>query len=122
MTSRVLPIIRWVARIASGLAALLIAVIFIGEGIADGFEPLLHLTIRENAMMVAFFIVWLGLLLGWKWELAGGVMTIGGTVAFYLLDYLFSGTFPGGPFFFILASPGLLFLYCGLRSGKEAAA
>jgi hypothetical protein len=111
-----------VARIASGLAALLISFIFVGEGIAEGFGPLLRLTARETAMMVAFVIVWIGLLLGWKWELVGGLMVVGGMAAFYLLDYLFSGTFPRGPFFFILASPGLLFLYCGLQSGKEAAA
>jgi hypothetical protein len=63
--------------------------------------------------------VWLGLLLGWKWELYGGLLTLCGVAAFYLLDYLFSGTLPRGPFFLIFASPSLLFLYCGLQTRKK---
>ena len=116
---RAVRIVRWIARISSGLAAGLILLIFIGEGFAEGFEPLLHLSIRETAMMVAFAAVWLGLLLGWKWELCGGLLTVCGIAAFYLLDYAFSGTFPRGPFFLTLASPSLLFLYCGLRTRKK---
>ncbi|MGD1993376.1 MAG: hypothetical protein PVI59_09295 [Anaerolineae bacterium] len=115
---RAVPVIRWIARVASGLAAGLVLLIFVGEGIAAGFEPLLHLSVRETGMMVAFAVAWLGLLLGWKWELAGGLLTVCGVAAFYLLDYLFSGTFPRGPFFLLLASPGLLFLYCGLQARR----
>jgi hypothetical protein len=54
-------------------------------------------------------------LLGWKWELLGGSLTVIGLIAFYLLDFLFSGTFPRGPYFLLLASPGILFLYAGWR-------
>ncbi|MFP4394505.1 MAG: hypothetical protein ACLFTI_04495 [Anaerolineales bacterium] len=118
--SRTLSIVRWIARISAGLAAALILIIFIGEGISEGFEPLLRLTARESLMMVAFFAVWLGLVLGWRWELYGALLTIGGLIAFYLLDYLFSGTFPRGPFFLIFTAPSLLFLYCGLQERKAA--
>ena len=111
-------VVRWIARASAGLTAALILLIFIGDGLAEGFEPVLHLTGREGAMMVAFVAVWLGLLLGWKWEFYGGLLSVCGVVAFYLADYLFSGTFPGGPFILIFASPGLLFLYCGLRARK----
>lgn len=116
---KTLRVVRWVARISSALTAALILLIFVGEGLAEGFEPLLHLTARETAMMVAFVAVWLGLLLGWKWELYGGLLTVCGVAAFYLLDVLFSGTFPRGPFFLIFASPALLFLYCGLQPGEK---
>ena len=116
--SKTVPVVRWIARVSSGFAAALILLIFIGDGLAEGFEPVLHLTGREGAMMVAFVAVWLGLLLGWKWEFYGGLLSVCGVVAFYLADYLFSGTFPGGPFILIFASPGLLFLYCGLRARK----
>ena len=107
--SKTVPIIRWIARISALLAATLILLIFVGEGV-----PVFRLSGREAAMMAAFFAVWLGLLLGWKWELHGGLLVVCGMAAFYLLDYLFSGTLPRGPFFLILAFPGLLFLYCGL--------
>ncbi len=117
--SKAVRVVRWLARISAGLAVALILLIFIGEGLAEGFEPMLHLSTREAAMMVAFVAVWLGLVLGWRWELYGGLLTICGAAAFYLLDYAFSGTFPRGPFFLILASPSLLFLYCGLQTRKK---
>lgn len=66
-----LRVVRWIARISAGVMAALILLIFVGEALAEGFEPILHMTIRETAMMAAFFAVWLGLLLGWKWELYG---------------------------------------------------
>ncbi len=111
-------VVRWIARISAGVMAALILLIFVGEALADGFDPLLNLTIRESGMMMAFFAVWLGLLLGWKWELYGGLLIICGVAAFYLLDYLFSGTFPRGPFFLIFAAPSLLFTYCGWQTMK----
>ena len=110
-----LRILRWTARITAALAAGLILIIFIGEGLSDGIDQFLHLAKRETLMMVAFIIFWLGLIVGWKWELAGGIMSIGGLVAFYLIDYLFSGTLPGGPFFLIFAVPGFIFLYLGIK-------
>jgi len=112
-------VVRGIARISAGGRAALILLIFVGEALADGFEPLLSLTVREIGMMMAFFAVWLGLLLGWKWELYGGLLTICGVVAFYLLDYLFSGTLPRGPFFLIFAAPSLLFTYCGWQTMKK---
>lgn len=109
-----LQVIRWTARVASGLAAAVILLFFVGEGLDEGISPLLQMSVRESTMMVAFAMVWLGLVLGWRWELFGGSLTLGGLAAFYLLDYAFSGTFPRGPYFFLLASPSLLFLACGL--------
>lgn len=91
---KAIRVIRWIARISSGLTVALILLIFIDDGLAEGFEPILHLTTREIAMMVAFIAVWLGLALGWKWELFGGLLTICGMAAFYLLDYAFSGIPP----------------------------
>ena len=112
-------VVRWIARIAAAVMAALILLIFVGEAFADGFESILNLTVREIGMMMAFFAVWLGLLLGWKWELYGGLLTIFGVGAFYLLDYLFSGTLPRGPFFLIFATPSLLFTYCGWQTMKK---
>lgn len=120
--SKAVRVVRWIARGFSGFAAALVLIIFIGEGLTEGFLPLLRLSVREALLMIAFLAVWLGLLLGWKWGLYGGLLTVCGMAAFYLFDYLFSGTFPRGPFFLILASPGFLFLYCGLRAREEAEA
>ena len=116
IAGKTVPLVRWIARVSAGVTAALILLIFIGEGLAEGFEPILHLPVRENVVMVAFIAVWLGLLLSWKWELYGGLLTVCGLAAFYLLEYLFSGTLPRGPFFLIFASPSLMFIYCGLQS------
>jgi hypothetical protein len=102
-----LTIVRWVARVASALAAGMILLFFVGEGLSEGIGPL---SLRESLMMTAFAVLWVGLLVGWAWELGGGLLVIGGAVAFYALDYAFSGTFPRGPYFLLLASPSLLFL------------
>ena len=120
--SKTVQVVRWIARISAGFAAALILLIFIGEGLIGGFEPLLHISIRETLMMAAFIAVWLGLLLGWKRELYGGLLTACGVVAFYLVDYVFTCTFPRVPYFLIFASPGLLFLYCGLQTRKKPGA
>jgi hypothetical protein len=111
-------VVRWIARISAGFAAALILLIFIGEGLTGGFEPLLYMSVRETLMVVAFIALWLGLLLGWKWELYGGLLTACGVVAFYLIDYFFTGSLPGVPLPLIFASPSLLFLYCGFQTRK----
>jgi len=107
---RLITALRWIARITASLSAGLILLIFIGEGMNDGIEPLFHLTVREQLMFVAFATVWVGLILGWKSELWGGLLILGGTIAFYLFNFAFSGIFPRGPYFLIYASPGIIFL------------
>jgi len=117
--TKIIRTLRWIARISAGITAGLILLFFIGDALAEGFESILHLTPRETAMMIAFVVLFLGLLLGWKWELAGGLLTICGLATFYILDYAFSGSFPRGPFFLIFAAPGVLFLYLGWMSRKQ---
>ena len=116
--TKTFQVIRWIARISAGFAAALILLLFIGEGLTGGFEPLLHMTARETLMAVAFIALWLGLLLGWKRELYGGLLTVCGVAAFYLVDYLFSGTLPGVLLPLIFALPSLLYLYCGFQARK----
>jgi len=108
--------VRWIARIGAALMAGMILIIFIGESISEGFEPLLQMSLRETAMMAVFVIVFLGLIMGWRWEILGGSLIVGGMAAFYLLDFLFSGTFPRGPFLLVIGLPGLLYIYSGLKS------
>ncbi len=111
-------IVRWIARAGAGVTAVFILFLITAHIITDGLAPLLYLTAREGAMMAAFATLWLGLVIGWKWELGGGLLIVGGMAAFYLLDYLFSGMFPRGAYFLIFALPGVLFLYCGLTANS----
>jgi len=114
--------VRWIARIGATLMAGMILIIFIGEVISEGFGPLLQMSLRETAMMAVFIIVFMGLILGWRWEMLGGLLIVGGMAAFYLLDFLFSGTFPRGPFLLVIVLPGLLYVYSGLQNKAEESA
>ncbi|MFC1531824.1 hypothetical protein ACFL7M_00435 [Thermodesulfobacteriota bacterium] len=99
--------------------AALILLFFVGETLGEGVKPLLYMTVKEILLMVVFFVLWLGLLLGWKWELLGGLLTLCAVIVFYVLNILFTGIFPRGPFFLIFAFPSLLFLYCGWQNRKS---
>ena len=112
-------IIRWIARIWAALMAALILFIFIGDAAADGIGPIFNLTTREMVMMAAFLAVFVGLILAWKWELLGGWMIVGGMGVFYVLDFAFSGTFPRGVTFLLIALPGILFLISRYTSKRK---
>lgn len=118
--NKTVRVVRWIARVSAVIVAALIILTFMGGEFTQGIEPFLHLSFRETLIVIAFLTAFLGLLLGWKWEIFGGLLTVCGVAAFYLLDYLFSGKAPQGPFFLIFALPGLLFLYCGLRTRMKA--
>ena len=113
MNQKTVRIIRLVARILATIMATFIAFMLVGNTVSDGIGPLFELTLRESLMMAVFVVVFLGLILGWKWEKLGGWLVVGGMALFYLLDFAFSGTFPRGPFFALIALPGLLFLFAG---------
>ena len=113
MYQKTVQTIRWVARILAALMAAFIAFMFIGNAVSDGIGPFLGMNLRESLMMTVFLIVFLGLILGWRMQKLGGWLAVGGMAAFYLLDFTFSGNFPRGPFFPLIALPGLLFLVAG---------
>ena len=107
----VLEVMRWIARVMATLSAALILFIFIGSAIEDGIGGLSHLPWRDRLMFVAFGAVWLGLVLGWKWELLSGLLIVIGSIAFHLIYYIFSGGFPRGTIFWVFALPGVIYLF-----------
>jgi hypothetical protein len=104
-----LTVLRWAARLSSlGLAGLVV-LFAIGEGFnPTKFKP------AELALTVPFFIAWLGLCLGWRWEGWGGLLAVGGVAGFYGVHFAVTGfgRFPRGWAFPVLALPGVLFLLC----------
>lgn len=109
-----LLVVRWLARIAGLIGAGTVLFIAVGEGLPNP----LRLSPQELALLVCLFVTWCGLLLAWRWELAGALMILGGMASFYAIELLCSGRFPRGWFLPFLASPGLLFLYCGLATRR----
>lgn len=102
-----LATLRWLARILSALSIGILLMFAFGE---PGTP-----TAREW-LLLAFFPIGLGagLLIGWWRELLGGVITLASLAVFYGLMRTFSHRFPPGPYFAVLALPGLLFVIVGL--------
>lgn len=103
-TTNLKTILRWLARIGTIISAVILAAFIFG-----GDEQLPKL--REWLGLVFFpGGVLLGMALGWKSELIGGVVTVLSLLAFYAMQLLQAGNLPEGPWFFVFASPGFLFL------------
>lgn len=104
-------ILRWSARII-GLAVLLLLVLFyLGEGV-----DLRGVAAREYIGFL-FFPVGLvvGIAVGWRDELIGGLISASSTAAFYLIyGALLSGSIMQGSAFLVFSIPGFLFLAYGL--------
>ncbi len=97
--------VRWLARV-SGLALfILITVFMMGEGIPD-------LTRQPPSVQTEFFAMGLmlaGFALGWRWEVVGGGVALGGFLIFCVTEWVVNGRLPGGanP---LLCIPGILLL------------
>ncbi len=96
--------LRLVARLWSALSLLFLLAFFVGEwmppqGIRDGL-----------ALFFFPFGVAVGLVLAWRREGLGGAIAVGSLVAFYLTLYGFDRRWPRGPYFLLIAAPGLLFM------------
>jgi hypothetical protein len=94
---------RWIARVTGALLVILIVVIATGEGMPNPFT-------QPPAVQIGFLalaMIMIGILAGWRWELAGGIISLAGW-------YLFVGSVVGvkrlNVFISLLALPGILYL------------
>lgn len=109
-TSKLIVVLRWVARLGSLVSLAFLLLFFFGEEM-----NLSQLTTAEILGLLFFPVgITVGMLLGWHWETLGGAVTVLSLLAFYKVMYAASGRFPEGIWFALFALPGLLFLYCGL--------
>lgn len=115
-SSIVTLIVRWMARTWVIASVGFILLMFIGSGLVEGFNPA-QLAYRDWIGLFFFpFAVCLGMIVAWRWEGLGGVITVGSLLAFYVALRVMSGRFPDGPYFALVAAPGVLFLACWLLS------
>ena len=123
LEQRGLTILRWIARVWSIVSIGFVLAIFIGSGFEEGFT-LAQFAPPELVGLVFFPCgVCLGMILAWRWEGIGGGITIGSLLVFYTVLTLIGGRFPRGPWFALVAAPGILFLACWLLArGKGRAA
>jgi hypothetical protein len=99
--------LRWTARLVALMMGGLILLLAVGEG----FNPA-KLTLSELVLSVPFFVAWVGLWLGCRWECVGGILVVTGVAAFCLIHFAQTGfgRFPSGWAFPLFATPGILFL------------
>jgi hypothetical protein len=91
---------HWVAGVLGTAIVLLFVMFAIGEG------PPAALLL--NPQTWALLVMLTGFILVWWHDLAGGVTSLFGIGAFYLLNYLQVERFPGGPVFPLCFLPGVL--------------
>jgi hypothetical protein len=72
-------------------------------------------------LLFAFFPISLsiGMIIAWWNERIGGIIAVSSLAIFYLIEFLQSGSFPVGIYFFIVAMPGFLFLAASFVSTKS---
>lgn len=98
---------RWAARILGTLVFLLYLAFIFGEGL-----PLSsHLTAREKLQFLGVAGLILGLPLAWKWEGAGGLLSLAGFALLAILSRGYVGLWP----FRFPAAIGLLHVLCWER-------
>src|SRR5579864_6217521 len=102
----ILTTLRWMARLGGVASVAIVLAFFVGEGFSPG-----SVTPAEWVLMAFFPVgVMAGLLVGWRWEVWGGALSVASLGAFYLVHWLQSATFPRGWAFLVFSFPGLLFL------------
>lgn len=112
-------VIGWVARALTIPCVGIILMFMIGEG----FNPF-HLSPREALLCLFFPIgVCVGMIVGWIREGLGGLITVVSLALFFVVHYAQWSRPPGGPWFLIFSSGGLLFLvswlYARLRKSSN---
>jgi len=74
-TTKVLAAVcRWTARILGSLLVLMIVILAIGEGMPNPFTQLLSVQLG----FLALALITVGILGAWRWELAGGTLSLVG--------------------------------------------
>ncbi|RKZ58143.1 MAG: hypothetical protein DRQ44_15020 [Gammaproteobacteria bacterium] len=96
---------RWPARIVGTLFVALIVVIAIGEGMPNPFT----LPISGQVIFLGMALVMIGNLLGWRFELTGGIIALAGFCMGFVLLFIGEETDVSG-FFIVLALPGALYI------------
>jgi hypothetical protein len=92
-TSAVVLFVSWLAAV-------------LAEAMRDRFEMPPTITLYQGLILA---VVFSGYVIGWRHELAGGVIAILGTVAFFVVNFLTIGMLPGiGAAIF--AVPGVFYI------------
>jgi hypothetical protein len=110
-TDWVLLVARWIARIVSTFA-LMVAIVFV---VGEGLPNLAELPLADLLLTLVFLAMLVGVVLGWRWEAAGGVVALVGFAAFLGLEYVARGSASLNGFLALFPTAGVLYLFCWWR-------
>jgi hypothetical protein len=105
MIARVHIVLHWSARITALLLVGLVLLFMFGQGPPNPFR---HQPIVQG-LFFAMLLMLAGFVAGWRWELAGGLLAVGGYALFNAIQLGAYGKPAGGawPLFIV---PGALYL------------
>ena len=108
-----LTLLRWCARIG----AIVLAVGWLGCALAELFRPGFYVPRPLAYQGAALAVVFAGYAIGWRWELAGGLLVVAGSAAFFVIEVLAVGAWPQ-PAIVWFAAPGVLYLEAWRRERR----
>lgn len=110
----IILVIRWIARLAGTSLFVLLAMIMIAERF--GF---FRAGLQASLTGICIILALCGLLLAWRWEMKGGMLTTLSMIALYGIHFMRSGgRLPRGWVFPSLLMLGFLYMLCGVFSSK----
>ena len=107
--SRLIGVVRWLARFISALALIVVFMLALGKELPS----LSDLSFSESIKYIGIAIILIGFILAWFKEMAGGILTLAGFVLFWILNGFEAAWFVWS---FFLA--GLMFIFCS-RSARK---
>lgn len=111
----IIKVIRWTARVWSIASFGFVVLMVVGEIVLPHAPAPSGL--RDWVGLLLFPVgVCVGMAVGWRWQGIGGGIAVACLIAFYAALRLWDGRFPPGPYFVLVAAPGILFLLCWLLS------
>lgn len=109
-------VIKWFARISALLILLIGLPFYFGYGNPLPFiNP--EYTFAENAGLIVFPIIFVGLVLGWKYEKLGGYLVSAPLMLGFILSLIAKTSFPIN--ILIALIPGLLYLAVGYNKVND---
>jgi len=94
--------------------AFLLAFIF-GNGIPNFFE----LSLKENLLFLCFFIIIAGIIWSFWKKLIGGILVLVGSFAFWLINFIFTGSAWLGFYFWFFPILGIIYIYYWLKTKNK---
>jgi len=101
-------VIRWITRIFSALAILFTLMMELGELLANESNDGSGV---QTTMIFAGVMMLGGLLVAWKWEVWGGLISLAG---FFQVAFINPRVWQLPMMYILFLTPALLFLICGL--------